>query len=155
MAEGSERQREQFQQIVDDWADLANRLVSRSAALAKRMVRQEPGERSGLDGPLQDLWMTMVDAAGDVAELSYRWVQAVDGLAGFGPRPDSGGTARRPRSGCERVSGGRLSPGRPARPEETNPPKTGQPPRNRERQPRHGRGPGPVTTTREAGPALG
>jgi hypothetical protein len=85
MAEGSERQREQFQQIVDDWASLANRLVSTSAAWAKRMVRQEPGDRPGLAGPFQDLWMTMAEAAGDVAELSYRWVQAVDGLAGFGP----------------------------------------------------------------------
>jgi hypothetical protein len=87
MAEGSERQREQFQQIVDDWAELVNRLVTRSASLAKRMVRQETGERPGLDGPFQDLWMTMAEAAGDVAELSYRWVQAVDGLAGFRPLP--------------------------------------------------------------------
>jgi hypothetical protein len=82
MAEGSDRQREQFQQIVDDWADLANRLVSKSAALAKRVVRQEE-DRPGLAGPLQDLWMTLADAAGDIAELSYKWVQAVDGLSGF------------------------------------------------------------------------
>jgi hypothetical protein len=89
VAEGSERQREQFQQIVDDWADLANRLVSASAAWAKRMVRQEPGERPGQVGPFQDLWMTMAEAAGDVAELSYKWVQAVDGLAGFRQGPDA------------------------------------------------------------------
>jgi hypothetical protein len=90
MAEGSERQREQFQQIVDDWADLVNRLVSKSADLAKGVVRQEPEERPGLAGPLQDLWMTMADAAGDIAELSFRWVQVVGGMSDFSRAGESG-----------------------------------------------------------------
>jgi hypothetical protein len=125
VADGSERQREQFQQIVDDWADLANRLVSRSAALAKRMVRQEPEERPGLAGPLQDLWMTLAEAAGDIAELSYRWVQAVDGLAGFSPGPGPGapspatsdaarGPAISPAPG-KKAPGGRRPPPEPDR----------------------------------------
>ena len=89
MTEGSERsgiEGEQFRQIVDDWAKMANRLVTTSAALAKRMVRQEPGAPGpDVAGPLQELWMTMAGAAGDIAELSYKWVQAVDGLSGFTP----------------------------------------------------------------------
>jgi hypothetical protein len=89
MTEGSERsaiEGEQFRQIVDDWAKMANSLVTTSAALAKRMVRQQPGAPGpDVAGPLQDLWMTMAGAAGDIAELSYKWVQAVDGLSGFTP----------------------------------------------------------------------
>jgi hypothetical protein len=77
-------QREQFQGFVDDWTKLANGFISSSATLAKRLIRQQPGAEGGVDvGPLQELWMAMASAAGDMAELSYRWVQAVDGLAGF------------------------------------------------------------------------
>ena len=114
MAEGSERQREQFQHIVDDWADLANRLVSRSAALAKRVVRQGPEERAGRAGPLQDLWMTMADAAGDMAELSCKWVQAVDGLSGFSQRSASdaaGAAAPDPDARQAATPGPTIAPG--------------------------------------------
>jgi hypothetical protein len=82
-SEPGRSQREQFQEFVDDWAKFANGCINSSAAFAKRMVRQQAGEEGAGDIGLQDLWMTMASAAGDLAELSYRWVQAVDGLAGF------------------------------------------------------------------------
>lgn len=82
-SEPGRSQREQFQEFVDDWAKFANGFINSSAAFAKRVVRQQAGEEGAGDIGLQDLWMTMASAAGDLAELSYRWVQAVDGLAGF------------------------------------------------------------------------
>jgi hypothetical protein len=84
--EGSETgrsQREQFQAFVDDWAKCANAFINSSATLAKRVVRQQGGDEGAGDIGLQDFWMAMASAAGDMAELSYKWVQAVDGLAGF------------------------------------------------------------------------
>ena len=71
---------------------MANRLVTTSAALAKGMVRQEPGAPGPVAGPLQDLWMTMAGAAGDIAELSYKWVQVVGGMSGFSRAAASGAT---------------------------------------------------------------
>ena len=48
MTEGSrDRQREQFQQFVDDWSQLANRLVTTSSGFAKRVIRQGVAELPG------------------------------------------------------------------------------------------------------------
>jgi hypothetical protein len=124
MTEGAERsgtEGEQFRQIVDDWAKMANHLVTTSAALAKRMVRQEPGA-PGPDGagPLQDIWMTMAGAAGDMAELSYKWVQAVDGLSGFtpgrgpAPTPASSAPASSAPASTAPASTAEEAPGGPA-----------------------------------------
>src|SRR5207237_4650268 len=57
-------------------------MVEEWAKLGKRLIRQGSGEPD-LAGPLQDIWMTMASAAGDLASLSYKWVQSIDGLAGF------------------------------------------------------------------------
>lgn len=92
--EGANEHREQFQEFVDDWARLATGFVTSSSDLAKRMIRQQPGQSDpGERGPLQELWMAMASAAGDMAELSYRWVQAVDGLAGFSTAGGAGAGA--------------------------------------------------------------
>jgi hypothetical protein len=126
MTEGSERvgEGEQFRQIVDDWAKLANRLVTTSSALAKRMVRQEPGAPGpDVAGPLQDLWMTMAGAAGDIAELSYKWVQAVDGLSGF---TRAAGPASSPAS-SDQASSAQDAPNAPAGPDSSPPDPTAAP----------------------------
>jgi hypothetical protein len=121
-SEPGRSQREQFQEFVDDWAKFANGFINSSAAFAKRMVRQQAGEEGAGDIGLQDLWMTMASAAGDLAELSYKWVQAVDGLAGFTSdrhsKADSDSERARkqkgPASGSTRGSGG---PDRETRPQ--------------------------------------
>ena len=74
--------------------------------------------------------MTMVDAAGDVAELSYKWVQAVDGLSGFttwsrtGGHTASSAPVRLPAS-LQRP--GSPPGGQPAPEDDPTPAKTGQP----------------------------
>jgi hypothetical protein len=69
--------------MVDEWAKLG-----------KRLSRQGSGEPD-LAGPLQEIWMTMASGAGDLANLSYKWVQSIDGLAGFS-------SARRPERAAAR-----------------------------------------------------
>src|SRR5438270_12234591 len=73
---------EPFQDFIEEWANFANSMVEEWAKLGKRLIRQGSGEPD-LAGPLQDIWMTMASAAGDLASLSYKWVQSIDGLAGF------------------------------------------------------------------------
>jgi hypothetical protein len=72
--------------LLEDWSDFANSIVERWSGLGKRMINERSVSAESA-GPYQDIWMTMASAAGDLAEMSYRFVQAIDGLAGFGYGP--------------------------------------------------------------------
>jgi hypothetical protein len=77
---------------LDDFAQeaakVADAWITSTTELGKRLVHWYTGDGPAGDptGPLQDLWMTMASSAGTWAELTYKWVQMVDGLSGFTPR---------------------------------------------------------------------
>jgi hypothetical protein len=75
--------------ILEEWAAFADSFVARWSGLGKRVL-SEPSGRGDRFGPSQDIWMTMASAAGDLAEMSYRCAQALDGLAGFSFGPHEG-----------------------------------------------------------------
>jgi hypothetical protein len=77
--------------LLEEWAEFADSVVARWSGLGKRMI-DEPSGSGDRFGPYQDIWMTMASAAGDLAEMSYRCVQALDGLAGssYGRRGPGG-----------------------------------------------------------------
>jgi hypothetical protein len=91
VASGERQNGRQVQDFVEEWARCANSMVESWSGLGKRLVKQGSDEPD-FEGPLQDIWMTMASAAGDFAALSYKWVEAIDGLAGFskgGSRTDA------------------------------------------------------------------
>jgi hypothetical protein len=82
VASGERQNGRHVQDFVEEWARCANSMVESWSGLGKRLVRKGSDEPDFV-GPLQDVWMTMASAAGDFAALSYKWVEAIDGLAGF------------------------------------------------------------------------
>ena len=95
-----------LEELVADTAAFANSMVEAWAELGRRYVRQDAANPD-FSGPLQEFWMTSASAAGDLAELSYKWVQAVDGLGGFSSSPSTEGRATQ-RSRTKAANGDRT-----------------------------------------------
>jgi hypothetical protein len=77
-------------EIIDRMADAAVHLVQSNVDLLGRLAGGTSGA-ADRRGPLQDVWMTWAEGAGDLVAMSYLTAQFFDTLTGADRRAD--GTA--------------------------------------------------------------